>query len=114
MKKALFLLVLFVAVSSVTFGQTTKNILTTSDNATVEVYQKAPTQVKDKTAPATGTTITNPATKTNATSTSKSSAKGCCGMNGEKHACCAGMSKSDYKKGKKKLGLVEIQDSHLV
>ena len=43
-------------------------------------------------------------TGSNAATAPKSSAKakGCCGMGGEKHACCSGMSKSDYKSWKKK------------
>ena len=103
MIKSLFLLVFFVAVSSVAFGQTQQNVTSTGDNVTVTEYDKDPKQVKDKT-----TTSESTATSTTTTSgsgsnskTSKSYAKGCCGMNGEKHACCSGMSGKKKMKKKK-------------
>lgn len=104
MKKALFLLVLFVAVSTVTFGQTQQTTPTTIDVVNVEPYTEAPKNLNDKATPSSSTTMTNLATKTPVTKApvTKTSAKGCCGMNGEKHVCCAGMSKSDYKKWRKK------------
>ena len=116
MKKVLILLILFAAVSAVTFGQTQKKAPTKVEVVTMEPYQAAPVQnvavpvstpkqaaPKPTVATPTGTT-NNLATMTSKTSTktsTKTSMKGCCGMNGEKHACCAGMSKADYKKWKK-------------
>ncbi len=117
MKKAFYLLGLFVALSSVTFGQVQPDIApvkspdVTPVNASdanisdIQVYEGDPSTGVLQVTPAPNTSMTNLATKTPATAPKtsvKTSIKGCCGMNGEKHACCAGMSKADYKKWKKK------------
>lgn len=109
MKKAFFLLGFFVAVSTVTFGQVQPNIspvkapdvspVDASGTNDIQVYKGDPSKGVLQVTPS--TSITNLATQTPATAP-KTSAKGCCGMNGEKHACCASMSKSDYKKWRKK------------
>ena len=102
MIKSLFLLVFFVAVSSVAFGQTQQNITSTGDNVTVTEYDKAPKQVKDKTTTSGSTSTSTSTTGSDSNSkTSKSYGKGCCGMNGAKHACCAGMSGKKKMKKKK-------------
>ena len=111
MKKAFFLFGLFVAVSSVSFGQVQPDIspekapdvkpAAGANNNVIQVYKGDPSKGVLQVTPAPNTSITNLATKTPATAP-KTKAKGCCGMNGKAHNCCAGMSKADKKKWRKK------------